>query len=138
MIWLGLSYILVALASTCNAVIDKLSHHYDRSIFKDFKNRYWWDPTMSWENKYVLGKPEYGRVKWNILGFRVIKPVQFTDAWHFFKMLMIVFMCAAISCGIFYHHENLTWWWFVIYLGSLGTLWNITFSAFYDKILKKK
>ncbi len=134
MIWLIFSFVFVALAAACNAVMDKSSHHYSSSIFSDFGNELWWNGEISWRNKYNNGDSTQGRVKWY---FGLNKPVQITDAWHFFKMWMIIFMCSSVTCGIFSHQENIIWWWFVIYLGSLGTLWNITFSAFYDKILKK-
>jgi hypothetical protein len=133
MIWFILSFILLALGSTCNAIMDKITHHYDTSIFKTFKKRYWWDPSMSWENKYILGKPTNGRVKWY---FGLNKPVQLTDAFHFFKMLMIIFICSSIVCGLFTDIKS-TPFNFLIILLAYGTTWNVVFSAFYDKVLKK-
>ena len=130
------SFILLALSSICNSVMDTITHHYDTSIFKDIKNRAWWDPNKSWRNKYLFLNPQYGRVKWKVLGFLINKPVQITDAFHFFKMWMIILFCGSIVCAL-YACITLVWWHFPLFLLGYGTTWNMVFSLFYDKILKK-
>ncbi len=130
-----LSLILIALAAMCNAVMDTSVHHYHSSILKNL-NPYFWDGEISWRNKYNNGDPNQGRVKW-FLG--LAKPVQITDAFHFFKMLMIIFITLSIltfnKCevlvGCEYH-----WYSFLGLLGIYGVLWNTTFSLFYNKILR--
>ena len=89
-----LSLIFIILASISNAIMDTVLYHHDRSIFKDYKTGFWSDTYfVSWKNKYVDGDPKKGRVKW----FWIInKPVQLTDAFHFFKMLMIIFICLGL------------------------------------------
>jgi len=133
MIWVILSFLFLIMGSVCNAIMDTISHHYDTSIFKDLKNRGWWDPIISWKNKYIHGEPSIGRVKWY---FGLDKPVQLTDAFHFFKMLMIVFICSGIVSAL-YSNISLEWYSFFIFLLGYGTAWNVVFSGFYDKILKK-
>lgn len=130
-----LSLIFIMLAAICNAVMDTSVHHFHTSVFNKL-NPYFWDGEISWRNKYINGDPSQGRVKWY---FGLVKPVQITDAFHFFKMLMIIFICLSIVSfdsskviihGVFHLPAFLIM--FVLY----GILWNIIFSLFYDKILR--
>jgi hypothetical protein len=118
------SIIFIVLAAICNAVMDKITHHWDRSIFKQLKNSVWWNPSISWKNKYV-NRDYKNPIKKIIFGL-FDKP--FTDAWHTFKSLMIVFLCLAICTYKFYSYFD-----FII----LGTIWNLTFNLLYNKVLKK-
>lgn len=134
-----LSLIFIILASICNAIMDTVLYHHDRSIFKEYKTGFWSDTYfVSWKNKYVDGDPKKGRVKW----FWIInKPVQLTDAFHFFKMLMIIFICLSIitfdRCTLLFVCEYNVFT-FLLTLGVYGFLWNIYFSLFFDRILKSK
>jgi len=130
MVWLIFSFIFLILASICNAIMDTSVHHYDSSIFTNY-NMLWWDGEISWKNKYVDGDTEKGRVKWF---FGINKPVQLTDAFHFFKMFMIIFICLAIVCGVFGVIEH-QWYTFLSLFIGYGITWNVVFSRFYDKIL---
>jgi hypothetical protein len=125
---LVLVFVFVALGATCNSIMDVTSHHFEQSIFKGS----WWDSVNSWRLKYVDGDHTKGRIKWY---FGINKPVQLTDAWHFFKMLMIFFMCAAIATMSYVGPMSFTWWPFTFTIA--GIVWNTTFSLFYDKILRR-
>lgn len=133
-----ISLIFLILAAICNAVMDTSVHHYSKSVFSKL-NPLWWNGEISWQNKY---DPKDGtkRKKWKILFFSVNKPVQITDAFHFFKTLMITFICLSVAtfdkCQALIGCEY-TWYSFLIVVGIYGTLWNVGFSLFYDKILKK-
>jgi hypothetical protein len=76
------------------AVMDKLQFHYDLSIFKNFKNQLFWDPKISWKNKYEDGNPMKGE------RFFLSKSlfVGVTDAWHLFKL----FRTLTIFAGIYF------------------------------------
>ena len=87
-----LSLLFIVLASICNSIMDTSVHHYSTSIFKKL-NPLWWDGETSWRNKYIDGDSTKGRVKWY---FGLDKPVQLTDAFHFFKMWMIIFISLSI------------------------------------------
>jgi len=58
MIYIG--FLLFILSGMFEAVMDKLQFHYDLSIFKNFKNQLFWDPKISWKNKYEDGNPMKG------------------------------------------------------------------------------
>lgn len=131
-----LTLIFLAFAAACNAVMDTSVQHYTSSIFAKF-NPLWWDGSTSWKNKYVDGDPTKGYVKW-YFGFN--KPVQLTDAFHFFKMWMIIFICLSIV-NYSVHFVTIvcqcSWYAYPLMVLILGTTWNLTFSLFYNKILKK-
>ena len=136
-----ISFIFIILAAICNAFMDTSVHHYYSSIFTKL-NPLWWNGEISWKNKYnnVL-TGDGGRKKCKILFFNVNKPVQITDAFHFFKTLMIIFICLSVVtynkyCMFIGCH--LTWYNFLIMLSIYGVLWNVSFSLFYNKILRKK
>jgi hypothetical protein len=103
-----MSYLFLILAAICNAFMDVTTHHFNYSIFKD-KNPKFWNPNESW--KYV-----------NLLPFTRYR----ADAWHLAKSAMIINICISI---VFFDGY---WWEFFIF----GTVWNLTFNLFYNKILK--
>lgn len=131
-----ISIVLLILAGICNSIMDTCQHHYWESIFKNLDN-HWWNGEQSWRNKYIYGKPSLGRRK--IKGTNIDFPVQLTDAFHFFKMWMIFFICAAIALPLSKDlnlMDNAFYSFSVVFVG-LGTLWNVFFSLFYNKILKR-
>lgn len=80
---------LLIISSLGNGVMDTVSFHYQGSIFSG--NEQFWNPKVSWENKYAKGpdgilrpyKPRY----WGsttILSFT-------TDGWHLCKAIFLWF-----------------------------------------------
>lgn len=128
-----LSLILFALAAVCNAVMDVCAHHYYASVFNTDKLKdEWWNADISWKNKYVDNDPAKGRTH---------VPVFLTDAWHFFKSLMIVLICAAmvvLAIGVYITHKQLSkldfFYMFLIY----GGVWCVVFGIFYNHVFIKK
>ena len=53
MIYIG--FFLFFIAGICEAIMDKLQFHYESSIFRSYKNQLFWDPKLSWRNKYKNG-----------------------------------------------------------------------------------
>lgn len=136
MIYTIIPIIIYCLSGICDAIMDTLSHHFSVSIFKD-KDQMFWNPIVSWRNKYIGADPKNGLVKWKIFTIFVTKPVQLTDAWHFLKMLREIFNALAITLAGFitFHYGIL----FLLgYVAVLGITRNNVFSLFYDKILIKK
>jgi hypothetical protein len=121
-----LVYFSIALAAICNAIMDVISHKYDSSIFSEFNPQYW-DARISWRNKYVNGQVHFGR-KYILPGIKL--HVAFTDAWHFFKSLMICLLILAIVS--FEYTSTLE---SLIHFVSLGILWNVVFVLHYTKLL---
>lgn len=140
-----ISILFFILAAICNAIIDVTQFHFYDSIFNGrlfgYKfNSNWYNGLLSWKNKYEQNNPYFGRkkIKKGILK-GVFIPVQITDAFHFFKMLMIIFLAIAvisfdvsilkIISNSFIKYSTLL----IIY----GLCWNVPFSYFYTKILRK-
>lgn len=142
MIYYALILIFFALAGMCNAIMDTLDHHHDKSIFSKFKrNTMWWNFHEGWRNKYIDRDPKKGRVKW--IG-NINKPVQITDAWHFFKMLMIVFAAASVVIALLNPHVMYlvkfsdSWNYIanvILHMLVMGSVRNLTFSLFYNRLL---
>lgn len=130
-----ISLIFFILASISNAVMDTCSHHFSNSVFSKLNPKFW-DATISWMNKYVDGNPSKGirKLFW-IINF----PVQLTDAWHMFKSLMIIFICASIATfkGYTIYYFEYEWLNIAIAIIVYGTTWNLFFSLYYGYIFKK-
>lgn len=121
--WPNLLFLFLALI--CNAGMDSLRHSFYTSFAKKL-NHGFWNPVISWKNKYVNRDKEQGRRKW--LG--VVIPAPFTDGWHLLKMFMLGFMMIAMSMVT----ESLLtdFYLFLLYAG----FWNIIFNPIYYKLRK--
>ena len=121
-----------ALAAICNAVMDTLTHHYDTSIFKNMKKQKWWNPAVSWTNKYTdivsYKKPRY-------FGSTTFL-VWTTDAWHFFQFMMLNFV---ILSGVIMMNcvTDVLWWENIIIFALLKVVWGVCFELFYKKAFIK-
>jgi len=98
--------ILIILAGICKAVMDTVADHYDNSIFasKDF-NKYFWDKSISWMNKYKNDMPPRERFWGSTTIFVFV-----TDAWHLFQFLSywLLIIGVAMMCGEYY--MECVWW----------------------------
>lgn len=112
--------LFIALAGICNAVMDTLAHHFYTSIFNDLKfNPQFWNPLISWENKYS---------KW--------LPVAFTDAWHLFKSGMLTFLSIAITINFTLALTHSGWDLFINFI-IIRIVFGLMFDLFYDILLLK-
>lgn len=118
-------YLAIALAALCNAVMDVLQFHFHLSVFKYFNAQYW-NPEISWMNKYVNNNPLMGLKK--IMGITI--PAVLTDAWHLFKSLMIGFLLFAIALAAQSPAE-------LYHFVGYSITWNVVFLLFYKKILRR-
>lgn len=129
-----LTFVLIFLAGLFNSICDNITHHWSTSIFNSPKfNAQWWNPAISWKNKYIDNDPTKGRKYFKILGIKIYNNVFFTDAWHMFKMLMLGCFFFAITTAKGYT-PIFTW-----YIDPI--LIQLTFVAafhlFYTKIWRK-
>lgn len=124
-----ISLLFIALGASCNAVMDICAHHFEISIFRK-RNAQYWNANISWKNKYI--NPDYGDYRRKkFLGINV--HVAFTDAWHLFKSMMIVFIALSILTfpGMELNLLNI-----LIELIKIGLTWNIIFVFLYQHILR--
>jgi len=126
-----ISLILVGIAAICNAVMDVLQFHYKQSIFDKYNSK-WWNPAISWKNKYVdWDNYLRNRKQLNIFNlFYIDYPIFLTDAWHFFKSSMIVLLGLAI---VFYNPVINIY----VDIVLIGIVWNMVFKVFYSKFFRK-
>ncbi len=115
--------------------MDTLQHHYDTSIFKKLGDKYYdfgaqfWDPRISWVNKYITNNDGILEYKPKFFGSTTFL-VFLTDGWHLMKEIMLSSMC--ISFGFISEYN--TFLLFVITRFSIG----IVFHIFYTYIFNKK
>jgi hypothetical protein len=76
-----LGLILVSISGLAECIMDKIQFHFWKTPFSDFKNNLFWDPQLSWKNKWKNGDPKLGE---KFPGSSTLF-VGLTDAWHLFK-----------------------------------------------------
>ncbi len=112
-----ISLIFLLLASICNAIMDVVKYKYDMSIFKT-DNPFW-------------------HLWWSSTAKRR-KIIQLNDAWHFFKMWMVVFFIIAIiyytPLVTYFHYDILNK---LCDFFAFGILWNLGFNLCYDVVFIK-
>lgn len=126
-------FILVFVAGFAKAVMDMLQFHFELSIFRSL-NMNFWNPSWSWRNKYKNGDPEYGEKFWGSTTIFCL----FTDGWHLSQSLFLT----AIFASIVLYKPIFNYYDFdaiktVIDFLILRGIFGLSFTLFYDKILKK-
>lgn len=127
-----LSFILIYIAGFCKAVMDTLQFHFQNSVFYNSIHKFW-NPKISWLNKYSSISP-LTRKKF----FKIIPvPVMLTDAWHLFQSIYLttlflgILLCPPVSvCDIYVVRVLIS---FIV----LRLIFGLSFTLFYNKILKK-
>lgn len=105
-----LSIAFIMLAAIFKALADTSQHHFNTSVLRDLSPLFF-DPNISYK------KP-------TIFGYRI-------DFWHLCNSLMIVSFCSSMVC---YASPNARWADVLL----AGYYFNVTFSLFYDIILRRK
>lgn len=127
------SVLMIVLATTTNAVMDKLSFHYHQSIFTQFtSHQQWLDPGVSWKNKWKHGDPSQGEAFF----LSSTAWVATTDAWHLCKALTILFILLAIIAP-FTLLLDLHWAVWLLVLAALKLLYGIVFECFFAHVLAR-
>jgi len=81
MIYLG--FIIFITAGILEGMMDVIQFHYPTSKFSTLSNPQFYNPELSWRNKYKNNDPSMGE---KFLGSTTIF-VGLTDAWHLFKTI---------------------------------------------------
>ncbi len=130
--------LLFFLAGVCNGIMDTLQFHYSVSIFQG-KNGLYWNPQLSWRNKYKNGNYVEGPAFW---GSTTIFS-WLTDGWHFFKMLLLSCLRGAVCVlggGLLSFSEKvlLEWLiWLCIWF-ALIPIFSMGFHLMYSFVLKQR
>ena len=108
-------FVLAILAVFCNVVMDEIHTHYSRFFAKAIPTgcQDWWDPSLSWENKYI----SRSRILTFIFSTAL---VWLTDAWHFFKTGFLICLFLII---LLLENGDLKAWQYGIELIFIGICW---------------
>ena len=116
----------MAFAGIANACMDALkTRRWSSSVFRIFKKDDWFNPVVSWRNKWKNGDPIQGERFFGSSTFLV----WITDAWHFLKMITIVSICLSVITYV----PLFNW---CVDLILLLLAFTLSFELFYGKILR--
>ena len=125
MIWIiSIAFLLAGLAE---GVMDWLQFRLPLQIKHKWVYHQFWDPRISWKNKWGYSTVTPDRYEKFFLSTTVL--VFLTDGWHLFKALMLLFISLAIVT------YKPIFGYFDIILFSI--IWGVVFEMFYTKILLK-
>ena len=125
--WISLSALSVAAAALCEGIMDTLQFHYTYSVFWQFSNKQFWDPSISWRNKYHAADPLAGS---RFPGSTTIF-VGLTDAWHMFKLLRNMFMTLAVFLML---SAFISSGWAILYAALYRVVYGIIFTVSYRNL----
>ena len=122
---------LIILAAFFNSLMDVLQFRYSKSVFpQEGVKREFFDPDLSWRNKWKNGNAEEGEA---YPGSSTVF-VLFTDAWHLFQFLM--FSCFNLIILVLAHRIwKLKWYLYILLFVSINFLFGLTFELFFARIL---
>ena len=131
-----LSILFLLLAGICNAIMDSILFHWEKSIFKGSKLEWWANPKVSYKNKWKnYSNSEDGE---KFPGSSTIF-VWVTDLWHFAQSFMITFFVLGVlfydSIVVIKGYPLVS---LLIDFVILKGVFSLTFELFWSKILKKK
>lgn len=131
-----LSVLFLSLAGICNAIMDTILFHWDKSIFKGSKLEWWANPEVSYKNKWKNHSNSEDGEKFP--GSSTIF-VFITDLWHFAQSFMITFFVLGVlfydSIVVIKGYPLVS---LLIDFVILKGVFSLTFELFWSKILKKK
>ena len=133
MIWIILIVLCLVIAMLCRSLVHTLLHHFGEFLLKyKIKNIYWWHPSISWKNKYVLD--EDGEITYkNGKPIRNKKIVQFSDAFHFFNMIELGAFTLAITIPVSLW-LSAVWYMSIVIFLIVGAILIIIFNIGYDRL----
>lgn len=131
-----LIFIALVIAMLCRSLVHTLLHHFP-AFYLAFSKKYkidvrWWDPKISWKQKYITDKNFELVLDINKEPIRNEKMVQFSDGFHTFNTIELGAYCFIISIlmalvfGI--------WWTGLIAFIITGTLMVLFFNFGYNRL----
>jgi hypothetical protein len=127
------SLLMVVCATITDAGMDVLSSRYEKSIFSHWPNqRGWWDPQLSWKNKWKDGDPRQGPA----FPLSTTTLVTVTDGWHFLKTCTIGFILAGLLAP-FSLLVRLRWFAWLGVLLVVYQIYGLVFESCYNFLFMK-
>ena len=124
-----IGFILILVSAVGKSVMDKLQFHYSKSIFSKFKNQQFWNPEISWKNKWKNGNKLQGESFFLSSTLFVFT----TDAWHLFQNIFL----NSLFLGLFFiTFKEISWLKALLFLLS-RVIFGLTFTYVYTYKLNK-
>jgi hypothetical protein len=130
MLTLIIGFTLIFLAGLFEACMDSLQFHFETSVFSKLKYQYFWNPEISWKNKYRDHDPTKGE---DFPGSTTLF-VAVTDGWHLSKGLRTL----SIFMGLLLISIDQQTDFLVLYFILSRILFGISFTLFFNRILVNK
>ena len=127
-----LLFITIILAGIAEAIMDTILFHFYESPFKN-RNHFFWNPNLSWRNKYKDGIADNGAKFF--LSTTLL--VSFTDGWHLMKLIRTSMLFTSIGILLFLVKDGVG-----VDIGMvivpiiLMTIFKLSFTLFY-KLFKE-
>lgn len=121
------------ISGVANAVMDKIQFHFHDSMFRNIGSWAFWNPEVSWTNKWRDGckcKGERFFLSSTVLVFT-------TDAWHLFKFIRVnslIIGSLIIGLGV----KDLAGIWITSIAIVAIVVHKITFELFFSRIFSSK
>jgi len=131
---------LSILAGLADGTRDTLAFHYTSSIFPRGDGEYllgagesFWNPDISWRNKWKNGDPEQGE---RFLGSSTFLDWT-TDGWHLFQFIMLTAFQLAIALPLIML-LRLKWWWLLLAVIPLKLGFSLGFAIMFSWLLLRR
>lgn len=136
----AICFAAMMLAGVSNGFMDKIQFHYSRSIFPQneedkllFKGRDFWDPKVSWKNKYKNKDPKQGPKFPGSTGAFVFT----TDGWHLFQFIMLSLLQLSIALTLIVIWD-IPYRWILLAFLPFKFAFSGGFVLFFHHLLKNK
>lgn len=120
------AFLLIAFAAASEAVMDKIQFHYERSVFPEKANQNFWNPALSWINKWKDSSAREEKFPGSSTIF-----VFTTDAWHLFKFFRNTSLFIGLPL-LFLNPIHI-----IISMVIARIVYGLVFTLYFDKILSK-
>lgn len=133
--------VLYGFSGLFDAAMDNVKDHWSTSIFNNPArfNEHYFNPTLSWLDKYKNDNMAEGHKKWVIWFIVMNMPDALTDFWHICKMMREGFnILAILSIQFAVTPIPIAWWIYVIEGLILAILRNEEFNLGYNHLFVKK
>lgn len=131
-----LAVLFYSCSGIMDALMDTIKDHFSESIFSKL-NQQFWNPSVSWTNKYKNHDHTQGHATFTIFGIRFNTIDAFSDAWHISKVIREGYIVLAIL-SIFFCSSNCQTIQIIITFISLLIFRNAAFVLFYNRIFMIK
>lgn len=128
---------LSILAGLADGVRDTLSFRYSQSVFPQDDGEQllgageiFWNPAISWRNKWENGDPAQGE---RFLGSSTVF-VWLTDGWHLMQFIMLSCFQLAIALPVVML-LRLRWWWVLLAIVPLKFAFSLGFTLMFSYFL---